>query len=69
MKHLKRYTESLKTPCQTPDVNYNIEIGDKVINCQIELPFELDLDEKEAKLLEYNIHNSMEIILSKYFNK
>ena len=67
MKHLKKYNEALETPCQTPNANYNIEIGNMSIKCQVELPFDLEIDETEAKLLEYNIHNSMEIILSKYW--
>lgn len=69
MRHIKKYNEALKTPCQTPDANYNIEIGGNAINCQIELPFDLDIDEEEAKILESNIHNAMEMILSKYFSK
>ncbi len=65
---LKRLNESVKTPCQTPDAKYNISIKDSVIRCEIELPFDLEIDESEAKILESNIHNSLEIILSKYWD-
>ena len=63
----KVYNEVLKTVCQTPDAMFHIKIGSNNINCEVELPFDLDIDEKEAKLLETNIHNALELILSKYF--
>lgn len=68
MVHIKKFTEALKTECQTPEANYNIEINKKSVSVEVELPIELDLSEDEAKILEANIHNMMEVILSKYFN-
>jgi len=60
-------TDAIETECQTPDTKYKIKIKDKYVLVKIELPKELDLSDKEAELLEYNIHNSMELVFSKYF--
>jgi len=65
---IKKFTEALKTECQTPEAVYNIEINNKSVSVEVELPMELDISEDEAKLLESNIHNMMELVLSKYFN-
>jgi hypothetical protein len=67
MKHLKKFNEAQETKCQTPDVVYNIDISDEKISIILDLPKSLRLDEEEAELLETNIHNSLEIVLSKYF--
>jgi hypothetical protein len=67
MKHIKRFNEAQETKCQTPDVVYNIDISDEKISITLDLPKSLRLDEEEAELLETNIHNSLEIVLSKYF--
>jgi hypothetical protein len=67
MKHIKRFNEAQETKCQTPDVVYNISISDEKISITLDLPKSLQLDEEEAELLESNIHNSLEIVLSKYF--
>ena len=73
MKYLlnhKEYTlEALKTKCQTPDTVYNIDISDDKISVVVNLPMKLDITEKEAKILEANIHNAMELVLKTYFNK
>ena len=64
---MKKFTESIKTPCQTPDMIYNIEINSDEIEINLKFPFSLEIDEEEAKILESNLHNSIEIVLSKYF--
>ena len=69
MVHIIKFTEALKTECQTPEANYNIEISKNSVAVEVELPIDLDLSEDEAKILEVNIHNMMEIVLSKYFTK
>lgn len=68
MKHIRKFTEAVKTECQTPEANYNIEINTDKVSVEVELP-ELDLTEEEAKLLESNIHNAMELVLAPYFLK
>lgn len=67
MKHLKKFNEAQETKCQTPDVVYNIDISDEKISITLDLPKSLRLDMEEAELLETNIHNSLEIVLAKYF--
>ena len=69
MKKFSSLSESMETPCQTPNAVYNIEINDKSVKCSVDLPFKIDLSEEEAKELEINIHNAMELVLSKYFTK
>jgi hypothetical protein len=73
MKYLlnhKEYTlEALKTKYQTPDAVYNIDISDDKISVVVNLPMKLDITEKEAKILEANIHNALELVLKTYFNK
>lgn len=60
-------TEAVKTECQTKNAVYNTKITDKEVNITIEIPFELKLNEKEAKLLEDNLHNVIELVLKPYF--
>jgi hypothetical protein len=69
MSQIRKFTEAVKTKCQTPDAQFNIEINDKSVSVKVELPMELDLSESEAKLLESNIHNAMELVLAPYFIK
>ena len=69
MKHIKKFNEAVKTECQTPDAKFNIEINDEKVSVEVELPMKLDLTEDEAKLLESNIHNAMELVLAPYFEK
>jgi len=59
--------EAVKTPCQTPDAKFTTEITKDKISITIDLPSELDINEDEAKILEANIHNAMEMVLAKYF--
>lgn len=60
--------ESIKTPCQTPGTQFHIEIKEDTISISIDLPMKLDLTEEDAKLLENNIHNAMELVISRYFD-
>jgi hypothetical protein len=69
MRHIKPIAEALKTECQTPDTKYTIKITDTKLSINIALPMKLELSEKEAKLLENNLHNAMELVLAPYFNK
>lgn len=60
---------AIETKCQTDGAVYNIEISSSEINISVKVPFELELTEDEAKLLESNIHNVLELVLSKYFTE
>lgn len=61
MRRIKKF-EAMETECQTPDAVYNIKIGDRSVSCNVELPFNLEMDEDGAKELESNIHNAMEMV-------
>ncbi len=66
---MRKFTEALKTKCQTPEAQYHIEINNDKISVEVDLPMDLDLSEADAKLLESNIHNMMELVLAQYFIK
>lgn len=57
-----------ETKCLTPDANFSSYISDSTVGAFVHLPFKLDLDEKEAELLESLIHNQLELVLRSYFN-
>lgn len=69
MKHIKKFKEAIKTECQTPGAVYQTDISEDSLTLVVKLPMELDLTEDEAKLLESNIHNAMELVLAPYFKK
>ena len=59
---------ALETKCLTPGANFSISIGTKYISCRATLPFELKMNEDEAKILERLVHNQIELVLRSYFN-
>jgi len=61
--------EANKTPCQTPDSTFHTEVKDNKITCSVDLPMDLNLSPADAKILETNIHNAMELVLAPYFKK
>lgn len=68
-KSLEKYmtNEAVKTDCQTPETNYKIEIIDNKVNISIDLPKIIEFNEDDAKLLEKNLHNALELVLARYF--
>ena len=58
--------ETLLTTNQTPNTEYHIKINKKSINIDIDLSKNMNLSGSESKLLETNLRNVLEIILSKY---
>ena len=58
--------ETLLTTNQTPNTEYHIKINKKSINIDIDLSKNMNLSGSESKLLETNLRNMLEIILSKY---
>ena len=59
---------ALETKCLTPDTVFSTYIGSKHISLRVALPFELDISEEEAEILERLIHNQVEIALRPYFS-
>jgi hypothetical protein len=58
---------AMATQCQTPGTWFTTHINGDNIRINVELPFVLELPEEEAELLEKNIHNALELVLSLYF--
>lgn len=56
-----------KTRCQTPGTMFSTRINSNSVRVGLELPFELNLTEAQAELLEANIHNAMELVLAPFF--
>jgi hypothetical protein len=58
---------ALQTKCQTPGCQFSTEIRDSSISLSVtNLPLS-HLDEEGAALLESNLHNAVELVLSIYF--
>ena len=68
-KNFKPIVEAIETKCQTKGAIYNTDISENNISIDIEIPFNIDLTKSEAKLLENNIHNALELVLKPYFMK
>lgn len=58
---------AMKTKCQTPGALFSTLIHPERILVSVVLPFDLDLDERSAELLERNLHNALELVLARYF--
>jgi len=67
MKLSELKTEAVATTCQTPGAIFKIHIEAKKIRIEIKLPETTDLSKEEAKLLEQNIHNALELVLKELF--
>lgn len=59
---------AIETPCQTPDTVFSTHINENVVVCIVNLPFDLNLTEEGAQVLEANIHNMMELVFKPYFD-
>lgn len=55
------------TPCQTPGTQFHMHITENGFSVLVALPKPLRLNAAEAKLLEANIHNALELVLARYF--
>jgi len=56
-----------ETKCLTPETIFHTTISDRNVSVKVELPFKLDISEEEAATLERLLHNSIEVVLSRYF--
>jgi len=68
-RNFKNINEAVKTKCQTEGAIYQTDISEKNVSINVKIPFNLDLDKNEAKLLEDNLHNALELVLAPYFKK
>ena len=53
--------------CSTPGAKYHIKIGPNVVECKVDIPFDLSLDREKAVKLENQVHNAMQSILTSYW--
>lgn len=60
---------AIPTPCQTPGTIFHTAIDRRGSSTFVELPFDLELTEDAAKVLEANIHNALELVFAPYFKK
>jgi len=58
---------ALKTKCLTPGADFHTAIDASGVIVKVDLPFKLDLSEKEAKILERLLHNQLELVLRPYW--
>lgn len=58
---------AIETTCQTPGAEFATHIRTDGVTVGVALPFDLDLDEEGAALLEANLHNALELVLAPYF--
>ena len=63
----KKGSKANSTKCLTPDARFHTEIGDRKISMEVDLPMDLNLNEKEAEILETVWHNATESVLRPYF--
>jgi len=55
--------------CKTPEAQYHIRIGPRVVSCMVEIPFDLGLTKLDAVELENKVHDALEDILQAYWNR
>ena len=60
---------SQKTKCLTNGAIYHTHIHDSFVSVKVDIPFELNIGKKEAKILTKLIHNQMELVLRPYFKQ
>jgi len=56
-----------KTKCLTSGAVFHTDINKRSVSVKVDLPFDLDVDEKEAEVLENLLHNQLELVLRSYF--
>ena len=61
------FSVAQETKCLTPETIFHTAISDRSIFVKADLPFKLDISEEEAATLERLLHNSIEVVLSRYF--
>lgn len=69
-KLIKKFLkEQNKTKCLTSGAYFSTEINQDRVGISVDMPFDLEIDENEAEILETLLHNAVEIVLRPYFKK
>lgn len=50
--------------CKTPDAIYHVGIHPRSVNIVVDFPKELDLTEREAIIMENELHDALEAVLA-----
>lgn len=58
---------AMSTTCQTSGAQFHTSISSASVEIRVDLPFNLDLTEEQAKILEANLHNVLELVLAPHF--
>jgi hypothetical protein len=58
-----------QTKCLTPGTHFTTTVNQNTVSIEARLPFDLNVDAKEAEIIETLMHNAMEQILRPYFSK
>jgi hypothetical protein len=65
---IRKKSMAIETGCLTSGAIFHTSIEEKAVSVTVELPFQLEISEKEAEILEVLIHNQMELVLRPYFS-
>src|ERR1700747_2656848 len=59
-----------ETACQTPGATYSISIAQRRVSIMVDLPHDIGgVGPFECDALEANLHNAVELVLSRYFGR
>lgn len=58
---------AVATPCRTPGARFHTHVGPDRIECSVDLPIDLGLDEAGAAVLIADLHNAVELVLASYW--
>lgn len=64
---IRKFSEAISTECQTPGMVYDIVITPEKITIELTPPSIFELNEEEAKLVEKNLHNAIELVMKTHF--
>ena len=60
--------EQNNTKCLTSGAMFHTSIKPERVGIEVDMPFDLDIDEEESEILETLLHNVVELVLRPYFS-
>lgn len=58
---------AMSTKCQTPDAQFHTHITNRSVSVTVDFGKKIPLNIEESELLEANLHNAIELVLSRYY--
>jgi len=58
---------AMKTACQTNDAVFSTHVEDTGLSVEVNFGIVIPMNKREAKLLEADIHNALELVLRPYY--